>query len=232
MKQIKPLNIKEEDLGQKHVRLYIDSEEPLPLVINVSFFDQTEMVIDAANKEKCPPFNLLSISNLRWDEELSPWQSEPIVEPNDHFTGEAPDFLAELLSIILPWGLENLPAKPTDLIIAGYSMGGLFAVWSLYQTDRFNKAVSASGSLWFPNFLDYALAHKLKGKPEAVYFSLGRKEVKMRNPYLKMTGDIMETLCLHYQKEGIKSVFEWNPGNHYTDPMLRLAKGIRWAIEN
>jgi len=31
--------------------------------------------------------------------------------------------------------------------------------------------------------------------------------------------------------QGVKTVLEWNPGNHFQDPQGRTAKGILWTLE-
>ena len=48
--------------------------------------------------------------------------------------------------------------------IAGDSMAGLFAVYALYRTQVFSRVASASGSLWYPGLLEYALMYELAFK--------------------------------------------------------------------
>ncbi len=55
-------------------------------------------------------------------------------------------------------------------------MAGLFAVYSLYRTDLFCAAVSASGSMWFPDFMEFIDNNNFIKIPEKVYFSLGDKK--------------------------------------------------------
>lgn len=49
--------------------------------------------------------------------------------------------------------------------------------------------VSASGALWFPDFLAYAKEHPMKRVPEKLYLSIGDKETKTRHPLLKTVED-------------------------------------------
>ena len=37
-------------------------------------------------------------------------------------------------------------------------------------------------------------------------------------------------LCNSYSEHGIQTTFELNPGNHFQDAELRLAKGIAWML--
>ncbi len=110
-----------------------------------------------------------------------------------------PGFLDQLLNWIIPEAESSLPQPPTWRGIAGYSLAGLFALWSLWQTDAFSRAASASGSLWFPDFVDRASTAPFAGNPQAVYLSLGKKETKTPNRMMRHVLDdtrAMETLLL------------------------------------
>lgn len=216
-------------IGSKKIQLNIQ-KEGAPLVLAIAFEQMDEALLRECSRKQCRLFNLLTISDLRWDEELSPWAHKPVVMRDDHFTGEAPAFLSQILEQILPWALSELEMKPERIFIAGYSMGGLFSLYSLYNCSRFNGCACVSGSLWYPGFLDYALSHSFKEKPEAVYLSLGDKETRAANTYLQKTGAIMQELEKKYVSEEIDCIFEWNSGNHFVDALYRLAKGIRWIL--
>ena len=75
---------------------------------------------------------------------------------------------------IIPFTEEKLGYVPKFHGIAGYSLAGLFALWSVYQTDLFDWAASISGSLWFDGFLEFMKANTPKVK--FIYFSLGIKK--------------------------------------------------------
>ena len=40
-----------------------------------------------------------------------------------------------------------------------------------------------------------------------------------------------EVLTNEYKNKGIETTFEMNPGNHFKDADLRLAKGIAWILK-
>lgn len=67
-------------------------------------------------------------------------------------------------------------------------------------------------------------------KPEAVYFSLGDRETKVSNPALRVTEDVMKKLSENCRNRGVASLYEQNPGNHYTDCVNRVVKGIDWVL--
>jgi len=101
----------------------------------------------------------------------------------------------------------------------------------LYRTDVFDAAVSASGSLWFPGFTEMMEKEEPLSTPKAVYLSLGDRESKTRNPVMSSVKERTEKALDILSGHGIDSVLEMNPGNHFTEPALRTAKGIAWALE-
>ena len=69
--------------------------------------------------------------------------------------------------------LELCDDKSKTYYIGGYSLAGLFALWTAYQTDIF-KGVAASPSVWFPGFAEYMKKNEIK--TDTVYLSLGDGE--------------------------------------------------------
>lgn len=114
--------------------------------------------------------------------------------------------------------------------LAGYSLAGLFAVYAMYRSDLFSRIASASGSLWYPGFVDYVKSHGMKRRPERLYLSLGDKEARTRNPYMKKVQENTELLYGWYRQQGIETTFELNSGNHFVNDTERMAKGIAWIL--
>lgn len=213
----------------KQITFFRNKNDCVPIVYANTVTEAGRAVLDQCEKLGCKPFHLVTVTKLRWDEELSPWAHEPVVAKNDHFTGEAKQYTHFMEEKIIPWAEGEI--KPQYRVIAGYSMGGLFALYAPYVTDLFSKAVSASGSVWYPNFVSYVQAYDFLKKPEAVYLSLGDLESRTKNPYLSQTENCMKELLSSYQRQAINSVFELNPGNHFKDAAYRLAKGITWILK-
>lgn len=80
--------------------------------------------------------------------------------------------------------------------------------------------------MWYPGLMDYLQQHDRKAALRSAYFSIGETESKTRNPVLQTGRDCTEQIAQAYRQAGIPSTFELNPGNHFQDPELRLAKGI------
>lgn len=103
-------------------------------------------------------------------------------------------------------------------------------MYAIYQTDLFSRAGSMSGSLWFPGIKEYIFSHEPKCQPDYMYFSLGDKESKTRNPILQSVQSNTEEIQTFYQEKGINTVFQQNSGNHYNHATERTAAGIGWLL--
>ena len=214
----------------KHVYLYGDRNEAAPLVITNTFQGNGSSVYSALCSMTDKKVNLAVISDINWDDEMSPWECPPLSKNDSPCTGGADKYLIKLTDSIIPAIKKEFGAEPEYMVIAGYSLAGLFAIYSLYKTDIFSRAVSASGSMWFPDFLEYIEKNDFVRKPDTVYFSLGDKEARTRNNLLSTVEVKTNEIYRHYKDNGIDTVFELNPGNHFKDADIRLAKGIAWIL--
>ena len=212
--------------GGKEISLYLSDKRDCPLIVLNTFEGGGAPVLEEARKMGSGDFSLLSVGGLDWNRDMSPWECAPVMAQDEGYAGGADSYLSLLLEEILPEGLKRLPESPSWTGIAGYSLAGLFALYALYRTDTFARAASMSGSLWFPGFGDFVRSHDMKRAPEKLYLSLGDKEAKTRNPYLKTVQENTEAAVQLYRDRGLDVTWELNPGNHFRDAEKRSAKGI------
>lgn len=156
--------------------------------------------------------------------------SPPTFKNADLCTGGADDYLRLLTEEIIPAAEKDLGGVPRWRGIAGYSLAGLFALYAIYQTDLFSRVGSMSGSLWFPGMKEYIFSREPKRWSDCMYFSLGDKESKTKNPILRTVQENTEEICAYYQRKGIDTVFQLNPGNHFVQSVERTAAGIIWML--
>ena len=166
-------------------------------------------------------FSLIAVKVSEWNHDLSPWKA-PAVFGRENFGGGAADTLEEVLKICT--------APDKTYIIGGYSLAGLFALWAAYQTDVFSAVAAASPSVWFPDFLEYM--EKQRPQVYSVYLSLGDKEEKTRNPVMATVSDRIRKAHKLLDEQGIKTVLEWNPGNHFRDADIRTAKAFAFCLRS
>ena len=170
-------------------------------------------------------FHLIAVKVDAWNDDLSPWEA-PAVFGDEGFGGQAEKTFCYVSSEVI----EPLKSRFGDalrLIIGGYSLAGLFALWSVYQTDSFSGCAAASPSVWFPGFTEYVAGGDIL--TDRVYLSLGKKEEKTRNPVMSQVGDAVRYIYDRL-KADVDVTLEWNEGNHFKEPDLRMAKGFAWCL--
>lgn len=146
--------------------------------------ESMESEITAIKKLTDVDFQLLAFKVHNWNTDLSPWPA-PAVFGKEGFGHGAADTLTEVL--------KHCTDPNKKYIIGGYSLAGLFSLWSAYQTDVFKGVAAASPSVWFPGFLDYMRETSIH--TGSVYLSLGDKEEKARNPVMASVGDRIRDCC-------------------------------------
>lgn len=218
-------------IGQKQISVYPCDEPDRPVIYLNTFEGEGEQVLHILNGGGCPPFTLVTVSDLDWNHDMSPWEIPPVFKNAEPCTGGADAFLELLRGKIVPETEKEIRGNVLWRGIAGYSLAGLFALYSLYQTDIFSRTASVSGSLWYPGITEYISSHAMKKQPDHLYFSLGNKEAKTRNPYMRAVQENTEKIEKYYREKGIDTVFRLNPGSHYKDARERTALGIRWLLE-
>lgn len=174
---------------------------------------------------------LVAISNIDWDKDMTPWK----IKENKEYLGKADNYIEQLENTIIPKITEtinnDINVQIDYFAIVGYSMAGLFALYMLYKSSKFVKMASISGSLWYPNIINYIEKNELKVKPEKMYFSLGNMESKTRNLLFSKVENNTKYVENYYKNLEINTIFEENKGNHFQDSDKRTAKAIKCLLE-
>ena len=218
-------------IADKEVLIYPASVPNAPLVILNAYEGEGEAVHTELQKPKIPDLSFAAVKIPEWNTDMSPWAIPSVYKNDEPFTGGADAYLEKLTNEIIPAVIDNIGSKPEYIALAGYSLAGLFAVYAMYHTTMFSRIASASGSLWYPRFVDYAKSNKLANMPDKLYLSLGDKEAKTRNRIVATVENNTRELHDYYSSLGINTVFEMNEGNHFKDAALRIAKAIAWIVE-
>ncbi|WP_019001137.1 alpha/beta hydrolase-fold protein [Succinimonas amylolytica] len=190
-----------------------------------------------AKKLRSPVQNLetnpdaLMICSFRipdWNSGLTPWPApSPFGGPEfAGMAGETREFLEQRL---IPEA-EGRNSTVRKRYLAGYSLGGLFAIWFLMESSVFSGAAAISPSLWYPGFRDCILprAGNLTGD---IYLSLGTGECRSASMILNSCS----TNCAAFfraarNRPGFRTVFERTPGGHFNHPEERLYRGISFLL--
>ena len=165
-------------------------------------------------------FQMIAVKVDRWNHDLSPYPA-PAVFGNEAFGDGAADTLKLIANLCT--------GHSKTYYLGGYSLAGLFALWTAYQTDLFAGIAAASPSVWFPDFSAYMQENPLK--TNRVYLSLGDREERTRNPVMATVGDCIRADFELLKQRGIACTLEWNKGNHFKEPELRMAKAFAWLLQ-
>ncbi len=164
-----------------------------------------------------------------WNDALSPWEA-PAVRGTQGFSGNAADTLCVLTERVIPTLKQQFRlSENVKIILGGYSLAGLFALWATTQTDLFYGVAAASPSVWFPGWMEFEQQHPIQ--TQHIYLSLGDKEEHTKNAVMAAVGDNIRTLHSRLTERGAGCTLEWNSGGHFKDADLRTAKAFQWAME-
>ena len=192
--------------------------------LDMSHGETAESLFDEVKALTNNDFSLAVFDVTDWNAQFSPWTA-PAVFGKDSFSGKGNDTLRFLEDEFLPEIKSKFPKS--EVFLTGYSLAGLYSLWALYETDKFNGAVCCSSSLWFDKWDEYASLHRIKS-PSTIYMSLGDREEKTKNKVMSKVGDRTrrQAEILKEDPNVEKLYFEWNEGGHFVEPLKRVAKGI------
>lgn len=225
----------EQMIGDKRCYLY-ENNNAADILIQAIDGHDLEVLDQEADKIKAltqnHPFTLAAFLISDWNTELSPWEA-PAVFGKEDFGAGGEETLSYITDKLLPAIEERYPAdKEKRFFLGGYSLSGLFALWAAYRTTIFQGISAVSPSVWFPGWDSFISENKIC--TPRVYLSLGDKEERTRNKTMARVGDNIrmqyELMC---RESSVKEcVLEWNPGNHFMDSEVRMAKGFSWLLQS
>lgn len=118
----------------------------------------SEVAIIAQSNHK---FLFAAIPVSNWNDELSPWEA-PAVWRKQDFGGNAMDTLHFLSEQAIPTLKRQFNlSESIKIILGGYSLAGLFALWASTQTNLFYGIAVASPSVWFPGWREFERRHSV-----------------------------------------------------------------------
>jgi len=179
----------------------------------------------------CRPFVLAGFLSGDWNGDFSPWPAPALFKKAGAFGGRGPATLAWMADSFLPETERLLGMDAPKRAVMGYSLAGLFALWSIFQTNLFHCCASCSGSLWYngwPAYVRQNTPHPM----ERIFFSLGKKEEKARNPVMAAVGgNTRETCALLKEKLPAADIaFFYGEGGHFDHVAARITGALRWLM--
>ncbi|MBQ9201998.1 MAG: esterase [Bacteroidales bacterium] len=219
------------EISGRECLLYNEGEKPKVLLIQTlgaqergSIDTEVDMISEATDTS----FVMAAFSISDWEVELTPWH-DPTVSKRQTVGEHAGETLRYVTDELIPYLRQEHGELP--IVLGGYSLDGLFSLWSGSESDGFAAIAAVSPSVWIAGWQDYASQHPVKTR--YVYLSLGDREEHTRNKAIAQVGDNVSWEHEHLQQTlgADNTTLEWNPGNHFVDVARRTAKGFVWCID-
>ena len=218
-------------IGDRECLIYQVGEVPRVLLIQpLGVHEQdsidSEMAIVAQGADTELVMVAFTVTN--WELELTPWH-DAAVSRNPAVGEHATETLRYVISELIPALVADYGQLP--IVLGGYSLAGLFALWASKESTVFSAVAAVSPSVWIGGWCDFALRHPVGAA--SVYLSLGDREERTRNKAFARVGANIrfEHELLQQQLGSSHCMLEWNPGNHFADNALRTAKGFLWCLK-
>ena len=216
------------EINGTNAKLCIRKRKAVPLIV---FIGEEEDDITIVNDlPAASDYNLLCLYGMDWEKDLTPWKSASVFQKSREYKGKANDFIQLIIEKAVPKSAELIGYPQSEIWMVGYSLAGLFALYSAYRCNCFKKIACVSGSLWYEGFVEFIRNNSISTEVEQIYISLGDAEHKSKNPILASIDDCTNEVVNHLTLEGFKVFFEYNEGTHFTDPLGRIVKGIKLLL--
>ena len=219
-------------IGNKSCIGYITDAAKYLLIQPVDEHDievlDNEMTEILKNTEK--QFSLIAFKIEDWNNELSPWEAPPAFGKKSFGSGSK-DTLEFIESRLIPTVKERYDfTDDVQVILGGYSLAGLFSLWSAYKSNTFSGIAAASPSVWFNGWEEFM--NNNTPLSNTIYLSLGDTEEKTKNKVMSVVGDNIRKQEELLKNDHVNTILEWNKGGHFSDSDLRVAKAFVWCIGN
>ena len=188
--------------------------------------NEVEEILNNTDKH----FSLIAFKIEDWNNELSPWEAPPAFGKKSFGSG-ATDTLEFIESKLIPTVKEKYDfTDDVQVILGGYSLAGLFSLWTSYKSNTFSGIAAASPSVWFNGWEEFM--DNNTPLSNTIYLSLGDTEEKTKNKVMSAVGENIRKQEELLKNDNINTILEWNKGGHFSNSDLRVAKAFVWCIEN
>ena len=169
--------------------------------------------------------SIVVIGDVDWNDDLTPWPAEGVFKKAKPFGGKAALFLDKLTHEIIPDAEKQLGIEEAERTILGVSLSGLFAVWSMFETDTFTNIISISGSLWYDGFVEWMEKQTPSPLVKKVCMLLGEKEKLAKDKRMATVEEkTIAAADILKEKADASITFELVEGTHFSPITPRLER--------
>ena len=175
------MNRKEHAISDRTCFLYQDEAAKHLLIqpIDEHDLEVLDQEVEAIKELSDKPFSLVAFMIKDWNQKLTPWAAPPVFGKTPFGDG-AEKTLKFITSQLLPEVQENIP----HLILGGYSLAGLFALWGRRQGKEHQSRQTSHRQV--------DILHKRRCHPGPLRHSLRRFRTGSREPGTCSERDHME----------------------------------------
>lgn len=218
----------ETTIDNRTITIYSEPNADALLLQAVDSHDMEEMEKEISYLENAldTTFTIVAIKIRRWNEELTPWTAPPVFGkiPFGNGASSTLDFITGKVILAMK---QKRSFK--SVILGGYSLSGLFALWSSYNAVLFDGIVAASPSVWYKDWLLFGTEQMLLQKCIPQPGRQGEPQQEQADGYRCRMHRTAEKIL---DSQNVNVVMEWNEGNHFTDNGERTAKGFAWCLKS
>lgn len=167
--------------------------------------------------------SIVVITNIDWNNDLTPWPAPGEPRGCPDFKGSAPEFLHTLVERVVP-EIDRRCLLPKDIerTLVGISLSGLFALWQWPLCGMFKNIATLSGSYWYEGFEKWILGQSFSNKSGRCYMLLGEDEPHSSVPAFRRVGVCTANIVGFMRRRGVNITYNMVPGNHFQYGIERL----------
>lgn len=203
------------------------------LVLCIDKAGTLSRALEYIEKNMCREFSLacICVQPTQAYTDFTPWVAGDIYSGQPPFSGGADNYLNELYNDFLPNFLNenNLSFEISKKAIVGFSLGGLMSLYTFVKDSYFGNLGICSGSVWYPNLINWLGENDLSVSDANVYISMGDREQTDFFPQMSnLNRQVKEIKTILEDKlnNPNKVKFEWTTGEHGDNVPMRLAQAM------
>lgn len=176
--------------------------------------------------------NIVILSGLNWNDDLTPWPAEGVFKKAKPFGGKASIFLETLTEKLIPEIENRIKLNNPERTLGGISLSGLFAIWTMFKSNGFKNVISISGSLWYDDFVHWTNTEKPNEEYERVFITLGDREKNSKNVRMAIVEDATEIVYRRIARTITDTKYCLFEGTHFTPVLDNLEKAFIYIYRN
>lgn len=182
-------------------------------------------------KSLAPSIFLFGLHARSRFDDYTPWAAESFRTDCPPFGGKGAEYHHLLFKTLLPELKTKYPLDDSRLAYGGYSLGGLAAVWSLFEYTDIPYIFSLCGSFWYPGFPEYCREHKVLHSNASVYLLNGKREGGKHGNRLENAPKYAAEVHQALRMQIAHTTVVFDPFGHHDKMLERFRAVQQWLTE-